>query len=66
SLATGISGAQRATHIETDIEVAAVSGGVLSASAAASQMLTFRLFPGGASKLKAPATTNIRRVTRRN
>ncbi|MGH9839908.1 MAG: glycosyl hydrolase-related protein [Blastocatellia bacterium] len=66
SLATGISGAQRATHIETDIEVAAVSGGALSGSAAASQMLTFRLFPGGASKLKAPAATNIRRATRRN
>lgn len=62
SLATGVSGAQRATHIETNIEAAAISGGALSASAASSQMLTFRLFPGGASKLKAPATKNIRRV----
>ncbi|MEW5978790.1 MAG: glycoside hydrolase [Acidobacteriota bacterium] len=55
SLETGISSAQRATHIETDIEAAKLSAGALSASAAPSQMLTFRLLPATAAAKRQAA-----------
>ena len=45
SLATGIETAIQVTHIETDLASAEVVGGVLTASAGPSQLLTFRLFP---------------------
>jgi alpha-mannosidase len=45
SLATGIKNAKQTTHIETDLADAPLVGGILSASASASQFLTFRLFP---------------------
>ncbi len=61
SLQTGISSAQRATHIETDIGAGTVAGGALSASAAASQMLTFRLFPSATSKRPAASKMGLKR-----
>jgi alpha-mannosidase len=45
SLATGIKSAKQTTHIETDLADAPVVGGILSASALASQLVTFRVFP---------------------
>jgi alpha-mannosidase len=45
ALATGIASARRTTHIETDLEDAAVVDGALAASIQPSQLLTFRLFP---------------------
>jgi alpha-mannosidase len=44
---TGISTAQRATHIETDLGTAALAGGALSESLARQQMATYRLTPQG-------------------
>jgi alpha-mannosidase len=46
ALAAGIAAARRTTHIETDLEDAAVADGALSATIAPSQLLTFRLLPG--------------------
>jgi alpha-mannosidase len=45
ALSTGIISARHTTHLETDLTDATVAGGVLSASASASQLLTLRLFP---------------------
>ena len=45
SLTGGLAAAKKTTHIETDLEPATVAAGVLSASAAPSQLLTFRLLP---------------------
>jgi alpha-mannosidase len=45
SLAGGLAAAKKTTHIETDLEPANLAAGALSASAAPSQLLTFRLIP---------------------
>jgi alpha-mannosidase len=45
-LAPGIENAVQTTHIETDRSAVPVSEGVLSATAARSQLLTYRLWPG--------------------
>src|SRR5262249_12114673 len=45
ALATGIASARRTTHIERDLEDAAVVDRALSAVIQPSQLLTFRLFP---------------------
>ncbi len=45
TLATGIASATAVTHIETDVGRAKLVGGALEASAAPTQMLTFRLMP---------------------
>jgi len=54
ALATGIAGARRVTHIETDLGEATVVEGALSATIAPSQLLTFRLFPVELSKRPGP------------
>jgi alpha-mannosidase len=50
SLATGIAGARRATHIETDIEEVPVTQGRISTAIAASQLQTLRLVPGNGNR----------------
>ncbi|MGI8423203.1 MAG: glycosyl hydrolase-related protein [Chloroflexota bacterium] len=45
SLATGIEHARNLTHVETDVAVATVTAGALSASLAPSQIATYRLSP---------------------
>ncbi|MGI8783660.1 MAG: glycoside hydrolase [Acidobacteriota bacterium] len=53
SLETGISSAQRATHIETNIGMETFACGSLSTLAAPSQMLMFLLSPGATGKRPA-------------
>ena len=50
SLATGIAGARRATHIETDIEEVPITQGRMSAALAGSQLQTLRLVPGNGNR----------------
>jgi alpha-mannosidase len=50
SLAPGLESAVQTTHIETDRAPAPVSAGVLSATAARSQLLTYRLRPGASTQ----------------
>jgi alpha-mannosidase len=50
SLATGIAGARRTTHIETDIEEVPVTQGRISTALARSKLQTLRLVPGNGKR----------------